>query len=498
MQQLQTSLAPGTLVQERYKVEGVLGKGGSSIVYLVRDMHYVNDQNVPGEPFFALKVLMNQNEQEQLRLAFEGEVLQRLSHGALPSIYQVYAGTRDDYAFILMDYIEGPSLDALRRQQPEERFSLPLMLQMMEPVVDAIAYLHKQQPPIIHRDIKPGNIIVPGAGKSAVLVDFGIAKEYDPEATTTALRRVSPGYGAPEQYSSVGTYPRTDIYGLAATCYTLLTGSVPADAFHRLTNLASNNLDPLIPVNARVPTIPEPVAQVLQRALSVRIENRFSTVEEFWQALKAGAMQQTTALAEGKATSSGQAPMVVKQAGKNSLFSNAQRHGQRSDRKKHGFFLTLALIFPVLLILGLGFRLFTYSHSRSDTSARVVKSLPVKVSATATAATATYPMLASTYSGTIHDLLTQTTTSMSLTKVQQNSQGVDGSFAGLQVTGAFKGVLDGSKHIFFTVTVSTTHKAFFFEGTVRQDHNLAGNFCNVDAVGQCVSDYGVWSVAPGP
>ncbi|MBZ5546061.1 MAG: protein kinase, partial [Acidobacteriia bacterium] len=134
-------------------------------------------------------------------------------------------------------------------------------------MVAAIGYLHTQQPPIIHRDIKPSNIIVPmvGDGDGAVLVDFGIAKEYDQDSTTTAIRHCSPGYGAPEHYAR-GTNTRTDIYGVAATCYTLLTGNVPTDALYRMTQLGSKHEDPLELANMLVPTIPQHIVDALQRA----------------------------------------------------------------------------------------------------------------------------------------------------------------------------------------------------------------------------------------
>lgn len=128
-----------------------------------------------------------------------------------------------------MDYVAGPNLELLRLQQADKRFPLAQVVQIMGPIVGALAYLHTQKPPIIHRDVKPSNIIVPISGESAVLVDFGIAKEYDQDSTTTAVRHCSPGYGAPEQYTS-GTSAQTDIYGVAATLYTLLTGVIPIDA----------------------------------------------------------------------------------------------------------------------------------------------------------------------------------------------------------------------------------------------------------------------------
>ncbi len=127
---------------------------------------------------------------------------------------------------------------------------------------------------------------MPTDEEHAVLVDFGIAKEYDPDSTTTAVRRCSPGYGAPEQYSR-GTNTGTDIYGLGATFYCLLTGFVPEDAFYRMTQLGSKGKDPLEPVHVLVPTIPLFISEAIQKAMSISSSDRFATVEQFWQALNA-------------------------------------------------------------------------------------------------------------------------------------------------------------------------------------------------------------------
>src|SRR5258708_5600144 len=143
--------------------------------------------------------------------------------------------------------------------------------------------------PIIHRDIKPANIIVPTSGIGSVLVDFGIAKEYYPDSTTTAVRHASPGYGAPEQYG-IGTNTRTDVYGLGATIYTLLTGTVPTDAFFRLTQHLSKHSDPLIPVKQLIPDIPEHVSAAIERAMALENVERFASVEDFWQALQPDAV----------------------------------------------------------------------------------------------------------------------------------------------------------------------------------------------------------------
>ena len=255
MQDVYLTLPVGTLIRGRYVIEGLLGKGGYGSVYLVKD------KRVKGN-LFALKELVESSKQERDRFTFECEVLRRLDHPSLPHVYRTFSNDADLRAYMLMDFIDGPNLEVLRKQQHDNRFSLSQALIIMKPIMDALSYLHNQQPPIIHRDIKPANIIVPKSGDEAMLVDFGIAKEYEPDSTTTTVRRCSPGYGAPEQYSS-GTNNRTDIYGLGATFYVLLSGIVPADAFNRMIRLGSKESDTLEPLTDLVPDLPTSVADAI-------------------------------------------------------------------------------------------------------------------------------------------------------------------------------------------------------------------------------------------
>src|SRR5260221_11621807 len=266
----------------RYVIEGLLGTGGFGAVYLVRDRRIK-------QRLFALKESIDPNKRDRERFIVEAEVLKRLTHVALPHVYQVFENEKLKRVYMLMDYIQGRDLEALLKGQPERCFSLPLVMAIMTPIVDALIYLHGQQRPIVHRDIKPANIIVPAKGGEAVLVDFGIAKEYILDNTTTVIRHGSPGYAAPEQYGS-GTNPRTDIYGLGATLYTLLTGTVPSDAITRVTG--SKRIDPLTPTNLVAPDVPWTVSMVIERAMSISIEDRFTTVEEFWQELTNPALKQ--------------------------------------------------------------------------------------------------------------------------------------------------------------------------------------------------------------
>ncbi len=292
MRQAQIILPVGVTVRtpagDRYVIDGLLGGGRSGTIYLVHDRRARHN-------LFALKEVIHPDKQDRERFIFEGEVLKRLDHRALPRVYQVFERDQLKRVYLLMDYIQGQNLEALYKEHPDQRFALPLVLALMTPIVDALIYLHRQDPPIVHRDIKPANIIVPTGGGEAVLVDFGSAKEYVAGDATTILTHRSPGYAALEQYGG-GTSPRTDIYGLGATLYTLLTGTVPTDAITRITGSKSKGGDPLKSVHLLAPTVPATVAQAIERAMAISSEDRFETVEAFWQEVNAYATRQAVQL----------------------------------------------------------------------------------------------------------------------------------------------------------------------------------------------------------
>ena len=276
-------LLRGAVVGDRYLVEEILGTGGFGAVYLV------SDRQADGA-LFALKEVIEPTQHARDRLARESELLERLQHPALPRVFRLFTDEQSERIYLLMEYIEGPNLEQVWREQPDRRFALPEVLDIMAPIIEAVAYLHRQHPPVLHRDIKPANIILRATDRTAMLVDFGIAKEYNPENTTTELRHGSPGFAAPEHYGT-GTDPRTDIYGLGATVYTLLTGNVPEDALVRLTNLGNRGKDALTPMNQLAPAIPASVADAVHRALSLRQDARFETVEQFWREVQLASLE---------------------------------------------------------------------------------------------------------------------------------------------------------------------------------------------------------------
>jgi serine/threonine protein kinase len=265
------------MIRGRYEVEEVLGKSEVGAVYLVRDRR--NKQRL-----FVLREMSNPGWKYRYQFAFDSMFFKRPDHMALPHVYQVFNDGKLNRAFMLMDYIEGPNLETLREEQPERRFPLIQVISLIAPIMNAVTHLHSQRHAVIHGDIKPSNIIVRKEGGLPVLVGFSLVKEAATVTTLTFDRYRAPGYKAPEQYSGV-TDPRTDIYALGGVLYTLLTGSVPAGVLYRVRRLGEKKPDPLCPMDKIASDIPAGVTSAIHRAMSMHRSDRYSTVEQFWNAL---------------------------------------------------------------------------------------------------------------------------------------------------------------------------------------------------------------------
>jgi serine/threonine protein kinase len=511
---VQIRFPKGKVVQDRYVVEDLLGKGGFGAVYRVRD------RRVKGN-LFALKEVIDPDARQRASFAFEAELLKRLDHRALPRVYRVFEDNKNNRVYMLMDYIDGPNLERLRYQQPEQRFPLARVMQIMAPIIEAVSYLHEQRPPILHRDIKPANIIVPTDGDDAVLVDFGIAKEYNQEGTTTALRHCSPGYGAPEHYAG-GTTTRTDIYSLGATFYALLTGDVPVDALQRMTQLSARGADPLMPADMLAPDIPEPVANTLQQAMAIDSRDRFASVDEFWQALKACsgegectepdteqviASEQPVEREDAPPPESPSAPVPA-------ISSYRDAPGEPEVRRAgRGRILSFALTAIALLALLSGgiFSVSVWqgagtSHSRktaaiSSTLTQVAhKGARPTPSPSPTAPAVIFPGLALNYGGRIHNIPANVSSSLSL-QIQQRGASIAGYLAlgpGLLGSGNFSGTVFTDNRIQFLVPTSGKILPLFFQGYIRPDGSLSGEYCSYQH-GQCdytAGGYGTWNAAP--
>ncbi len=491
LQREQMTLPLGVTVRDAhgasYVVEGFLGKGGFGAVYVVRDRRIKSN-------LFALKELIGQDKLDRECFIFEGELLKRLDHQALPHVYSVFEHKKLQRVYMLMDYIQGRNLADLCQEQPEKRLAFPLALALLAPIVDALIYLHRQDPPIVHRDIKPRNIIVPAEGHETMLVDFGAAKEYDSEATTTLIRQVTSGYAAPEQYMS-GTNPRTDIYGLGATLYMLLSGQTPPDALVRATR--SQRADPLKPANLVTPAVPIAVAQIIQRAMSLSSDDRFETVEEFWQQVHAHAPERPRP-----------APRIFSGRASRPLLPPVRNQGrptaagvqdQRASRlSKHPALLLALLALLLTLAMGTGFFLHTknYDLAASPQQRGIPLSDPGEQSPpTLIPMASIYPPVAASYAGTIFDLMTQEKTPLLLTAMRQNQEGIHGSFQGLGLVGPFTGTVTPAGQVRFTVTLYAGAATLVFDGIIKIGGDMAGSFAAVDQHGQRTGEGGLWNVS---
>ena len=268
---LQTSIEPGNLLENRYRILRLLGQGGMSRVYLAEDTR------------LGTRVAVKENLQTtaEARAQFEREarLLASLTHPNLPGVNDYFVDARTGLQYLVMDYVEGEDLDAMiKRAGPlPENTAVEWIVQ----ILSAVEYLHAQNPPIIHRDIKPANIKITPEGK-AVLVDFGIAKTYDPQlATRTGARAVTPGYAPPEQYG-MRTDQRSDIYALGATLYTMLTGRVPPEAPLRM-----SAVERVIPPQELGTRISQNVDTAVRRAMEVETTRRWQRVADLRAMLQA-------------------------------------------------------------------------------------------------------------------------------------------------------------------------------------------------------------------
>ena len=284
-------LAPETILQQRYRILRQLGQGGMGAVYEAVDQRL--DTTV------ALKETLFIEEKMRRQFEREARLLARLHHPALPRVSDHFAEAEG--AFLVMQFIAGDDLAEMitRRRGP---FPVEQVLLWADQLLDALDYLHTQDPQIIHRDIKPQNLKLSSRGQ-IILLDFGLAKgqlgNLSGVTTTASIFGYTPNYAPLEQVQGLGTDPRSDIYALAATLYHLLTGVKPPDALTRAAAIVNGQPDPLQFANEVNATVAPQVASVLQRAMAQNREQRYSSAAEMRNALQIS--NQATISARGEA-----------------------------------------------------------------------------------------------------------------------------------------------------------------------------------------------------
>jgi eukaryotic-like serine/threonine-protein kinase len=264
------TLEKNTLLHNRYRIIEILGQGGMGSVYSAVDENLGNT--------VAIKENLFTTDEYARQFRLEAVILANLKHPNLPRVYDHFV-LGDLGQYLVMDFIEGE--DLRQRMERLGTISEDDAVQIGASICDALTFLHSRKPPILHRDIKPGNVKITPEGH-IFLVDFGLAKVFQnaAQATTTGARAMTPGYSPPEQYGTARTDPRTDIYSLGATLYASLCGIIPEDGLARAMDNAQ-----LTPLRKRNSNVSRRVAAAIEKAMAIDPSDRFQGSEEFKKTL---------------------------------------------------------------------------------------------------------------------------------------------------------------------------------------------------------------------
>ena len=278
-------LKKGTLLQGgKYKIEKVLGQGGFGITYLATQINL--NRNVAIKEFFMKDMCCREEDTNQVyyissdrnfvdnfknKFIKEAQTISSLNHRNIIRIHDTFE--ENGTAYYAMEYIDGCSISDILKQQG--KLQEDVAIQYIKEVAEALNYIHSKH--INHLDIKPSNIMVRQVDNSVVLIDFGVAKQYDlltDEGTTSTPVGVSHGYSPLEQYSDGGVQnfsPQSDIYALGATLYTMVVGEKPPHAVS-----ISQNGSPTIPN-----TISPNIRNAITAAMKLKRSERPQSVSSF-------------------------------------------------------------------------------------------------------------------------------------------------------------------------------------------------------------------------
>lgn len=327
-------LKPGVILKERYKIEEVIGAGGFGITYrawdpLLQSYVAIKEYYPSGiatrsadSSKVCVPVGLEQREYHRGRIRFLKEAQDVARFQSEPNIVSIYDYLEEnDTAYMVMEYLHGCTLKQYIREHGG-RLDTDHILHICLSVLDALAVVHKAG--MIHRDISPENIFI-CEDLTVKLIDFGAAKQVYLDGEQTMSVVLKPGYAPPEQYAKKDKQgPWTDIYALGATLYFAATGEKPEESFGRV---LEDTIKPVCEVN---PEIPRAMSQVIMRAMSVKIEDRYQTVEAMREALLAGEGQNAQ-----------MEPYVIP----------ASRISKRDLPKKRGFLIGVAFCIVIMLVV---------------------------------------------------------------------------------------------------------------------------------------------------
>lgn len=256
---------PNSVIAGRYQVVRLVGQGGMSNLYLAYDRKYSNATVVIKE----MTATYSDPKEQQMAVDLfhrEAKLLASLNHRHIPKVFDYFQFAGKYY--LSMEYIDGVDLAV---KLDEQKGPLPehQVLEWGQQIATVLFYLHKHDPPIVFRDVKPSNIMI--SSKGVKLIDFGIARHFDQAKKGDTMRIGSPGYAPPEQYAAQ-TDPRSDIYALGVTLHHALTGRDPT---------ATNTPFLMPPARDINPALSEATAAMLARATQLDPSDRYQSALDF-------------------------------------------------------------------------------------------------------------------------------------------------------------------------------------------------------------------------
>jgi hypothetical protein len=262
----------------RYTIEKELGRGAMGVVYLGKDPKI--NRKVAIKTLDYSQFSRSALKTVKARFFREAEAAGRLSHSNIVTVYDI--GEEEDFAFIAMDYVTGVPLS--NYVKPSKLLPVEEVYRIVQVIAMGLDYAHRQK--IVHRDIKPGNIMYNPKSKAIKITDFGIARITDSVKTRTGAFLGSPSYMAPEQIIGSKVDGRADLYSLGASFYQLLTGKLPFNA-DNLGNLAFKIANEKHrPLKHLRPELPASASRIINKALQKEAKDRYATGEDMAKVLK--------------------------------------------------------------------------------------------------------------------------------------------------------------------------------------------------------------------
>jgi serine/threonine-protein kinase len=261
------------MLQNRYRILRQIGGGGMGVVYLAEDARLAGRKCAIKEMSPAQLAPQDRNWAIN---AFrqEAQMLANLSHSGLTAVTDFFPEGGNWY--LVMDYVEGKTLEERLEQAQGGRLPLDEAMNIVRQLCNVLEFLHSQRPPVVFRDLKPGNVMLTPQGEVR-LIDFGIARFFKPGQTQDTVNLGTPGYAAPELYGGLGqSDPRTDVYGLGALLLRMVTGYDPITAAAPF---------PLPSPGSLMQGLPSHVEEVISRATRMQPDLRYRSVNELRQAL---------------------------------------------------------------------------------------------------------------------------------------------------------------------------------------------------------------------